>query len=85
MQMLMDAGADVNAQSGDYSIILRAASVNGHAKVVQMLMNAGADAEAQGGEYGNALAAVSREGQERVVQMLIGAGAVNWEDSVGFG
>jgi hypothetical protein len=41
--------ADVNAQGGYYGSALLAASVNGHAKVVQMLMDAGADVNAQGG------------------------------------
>jgi hypothetical protein len=85
VQVLMNAGAEVNAQGADCSIILQAASVHGHAGVVQILMDAGADANAQDGEYGNAPAAASRGGYERVVQMLIGAGAVSREDSIGDG
>ncbi len=35
VQMLMDAGADMNAQGGRYGNVLQAASVEGHDKVVQ--------------------------------------------------
>jgi hypothetical protein len=41
--MLMDAGADVNAQGGRYGNALQAASVKGHDKMVQMLTDAKAD------------------------------------------
>ena len=51
--MLLDAGADINAQGGLYSNILQAVSEYGYEKVVQILLDAGADINAQGGEYGN--------------------------------
>jgi len=41
--MLVDAGADVNAQGGRYGNALQAALEGGHEKVAQVLMNAGAD------------------------------------------
>jgi len=78
----MDAGADVNAGSGEYGNALYAASVGGNAKVVQMLMDAGADVNPQGGHYGNALQAESVRGRGKVMQMLTGAGAMNREDSI---
>jgi ankyrin repeat protein len=59
MQMLMDAGADVNAQGGTFGNALQAASYRGQDKVMQMLMDAGADVNAQGGTFGNALQAAS--------------------------
>jgi hypothetical protein len=41
VQMLIDAGADVNAQGGGYlRNALRAASLLGHEKVMQLLMHA---------------------------------------------
>jgi ankyrin repeat domain-containing protein 50 len=40
--MLINSGADVNAQGGALGNALQAASYGGHEKVVQMLMNAGA-------------------------------------------
>jgi ankyrin repeat protein len=45
VQMLIDAGADVNAQGGEHGNALQAALVlyYGNKKVVQMLIDAGAD------------------------------------------
>jgi ankyrin repeat protein len=57
VQMLLDAGADVDA-TGDYYYgnALFAASKEGHEMVVQVLLDAGADINAVGGEdYGDAL------------------------------
>ncbi|SLM38726.1 vegetative incompatibility protein het-e-1, partial [Lasallia pustulata] len=59
--MLLDKGADVNAQGGRYGNALYAASATGHDQVVQMLLDKGADVNAQGGQYGNALKAASKE------------------------
>jgi ankyrin repeat protein len=75
VQMLMDAGADVNAKGGYHGSALQAASFKDHEKVVQMLLDAGADVNAQGGQFGNALQAASWEGHKKVVQMLLDAGA----------
>ena len=78
VQMLINAGADVNAQvyvDQYYDNALQAASGGGHKKVVQILLDAGADVNAQGGECGNALQAASGGGHEKVVQMLMDAGA----------
>ena len=66
--MLLDRGADVNAQGGEYGNALQAALERGHDRVVQMLLDRGADVNAQGGEYGNALQAASSEGHDQVVQ-----------------
>jgi ankyrin repeat domain-containing protein 50 len=79
--MLIDAGADVNAQDRRHGNALQAASERGYEKVVQMLIDAGADVN-QGGKYGNALQAASMKGYEKVVQMLIDAGAVGQEHNV---
>jgi ankyrin repeat protein len=38
VQMLLAAGAEVNAQEEDYGNALQAASSEGHEKVVQMLL-----------------------------------------------
>jgi hypothetical protein len=72
---ILDAGADVNAQGGEYGNALQAASGEGHEKVVQMLLAAGADVNAQGGWYGNALQVASLRGHEKVVEMLLATGA----------
>jgi ankyrin repeat protein len=73
--MLIDAGADVNAQGGSYGNALQAASGEGHKKVVKMLIDAGAEVKARGGEYSNALLAALYGGHEKVVEMLIENGA----------
>ena len=43
VMILLDAGADVNAQGRVYGSALHAASRSGHEKVVQMLLDAGAE------------------------------------------
>ena len=42
VQMLLDKGAKVNAQGGDYNNALQAALYEGHEKVVHMLLDNGA-------------------------------------------
>ena len=46
--MLLEKGADVNAQGGEYGNTLQAASRGGYKKLVQMLLDKGADVNAQG-------------------------------------
>ncbi|RMY37711.1 hypothetical protein D0866_03089 [Hortaea werneckii] len=75
VQMLLAAGAYVNAQGGQYGDALQATSYGGNKKVVQMLLGAGADVNAQGGQYGNALQAASVRGNKKVVQIMLAAGA----------
>ena len=74
-ELLLDAGADSNAQGGHYGNALQAASYGGHEQVVKTLLDAGADVNAQGGEYGNALQAASARGYEQVVKTLLDKGA----------
>ena len=44
--MLLERGADVNAQSGEFGNALQAASFSGDEKVVAMLLERGADVNA---------------------------------------
>ncbi|KAJ4380356.1 hypothetical protein N0V86_004667 [Didymella sp. IMI 355093] len=74
-RLLLNKGADVNAQGGAYSNALQAASYGGHKQVVKMLLNKGANVNAQGGAYSNALLAASLRGHEQVVEMLLDRGA----------
>jgi hypothetical protein len=74
-RMLLDKGADVNAQGGPYGNALQAASVGGHKAVVTLLLDKGADVNAQGGHYGNALRAASAEGHKEVATLLLDKGA----------
>jgi hypothetical protein len=89
-KILLEAGADVNTQAGEYGYALQAdmyalgrrycnalhaASNRGHETVVRLLLDAGANVNAQGGTYGNALQAASRLGHEAAIRLLLNAGA----------
>jgi ankyrin repeat protein len=52
VQMLLEKGADVNAQGGYYGNALQAASEGGYHKVMQMLLEKRADVNALGGASG---------------------------------
>ena len=73
--LILEAGADVNAQGGEYGNALQAASVRGYDRVVELLLGKGADVNAQGGEYGNAFQAASFRGHDRIVELLLVKGA----------
>jgi ankyrin repeat protein len=74
-RLLLDAGAEVNAQGGEYGNALQAASAGGYEQIVKTLLDAGAEVDTEGGEYSNALQAASAEGHEQVVKTLLDAGA----------
>ncbi|CAG5158196.1 uncharacterized protein ALTATR162_LOCUS5032 [Alternaria atra] len=75
VKLLLDKGAEINAQSRRYGNALCAASQGDHEAVVKMLLDKGAEVNAQGGCYGNALCAASKGGHEAVVEMLLNKGA----------
>ena len=75
VHILVDRGADVNAQGGILGNALQIASARGNSRIVQTLLDGGADVNAQGGLHGSALRAASRKGHEAVVHMLIARGA----------
>lgn len=75
VQVLLDKGADVNAECGILGNALQAAAVNGSDRMVQILLDNGANVNIQGGYYGNALQAAAWEGHERIVQVLLDNGA----------
>ncbi|THU94543.1 ankyrin [Dendrothele bispora CBS 962.96] len=76
VKLLVDAGADVNAQGGFYANALQAAVYGKNEEIVKLLVDAGADVNVQGGKYGNALqAAAAGTGSEAIVKILLGAGA----------
>lgn len=66
VKLLLNNGADVNAQGGEYGNALYAASDGGHQEIVKLLLENGANA--QGGEHGNALQAASFRGLYRPQQ-----------------
>ena len=57
VQLLLDRGADINAQGGSYGNALQIAVFRRHESIVQLLLDRGADINAQGGRFGNALLA----------------------------
>jgi ankyrin repeat protein len=75
VKLLLDKGADVNAQGGHFGSALYEASARGHEAVVKLLLDKGADVNAQGGRFGNALQAALVGGHEQIAKMLLNAGA----------
>ncbi|KAJ7819608.1 ankyrin repeat-containing domain protein [Mycena olivaceomarginata] len=74
-QLLLERGADVNAQGGEYGNALQAASQGGHLDLAQLLLERGADVNTQGGWYGNALQAAAKRGHLDLAQLLLECGA----------
>ncbi|KAI0120115.1 ankyrin repeat-containing domain protein [Nemania sp. FL0031] len=76
VEMLLDAGADVNAPEG-YAI--QAAATQGHYEVVQELLKRGADVNAlttnENFEEGTALQGATEAGQTEIVRLLLESGA----------
>ncbi|KAL9084482.1 MAG: hypothetical protein Q9165_008055 [Trypethelium subeluteriae] len=75
VKLLLQTGADINAQGGIYGNALQAASLGGYTELVQLLLDKGANIHAQGGEYSNALQAASSRGYTAIVQLLLDKGA----------
>ena len=63
-KLLLDKGADLNLQSGEYRSALQAASFAGHEEIVKLLLENNADVNAQGGWHGPAFQAASCGGRE---------------------
>jgi ankyrin repeat protein len=74
-KLLLDRGADVNAQDGEGGDALQAASAGGHEHMVRLLLDKGADWSVYGGEDSNALRAASAGGHEQIVRLLLDKGA----------
>lgn len=74
VKILLDAGADVNADSG-HSSCIEAASTAGSEAIVRQLLEAGAKVNVCGGYFGSALHSASFYGYEAIVDQLLKAGA----------
>ena len=70
VDVLLREGAKVNAQGGQCSNSLQAASHAGHLEIVCLLIKKGAEVNAQGGYYGNALQAASGKGHLEIVLLI---------------
>ncbi|KAJ7826554.1 ankyrin repeat-containing domain protein [Mycena olivaceomarginata] len=76
MRLLLDYGADVNAQGGRYGNAIQAAVVGGHLDLAQLLLEHGADVNAQGGRYGTvAIQAAAVLGNLDFARLLLKHGA----------
>jgi ankyrin repeat protein len=75
VKLLVDKGAEVNAQGGGYGNALQTASARGYKEIVKLLLDKGAEVDAQGGYYGDTLQAASAGGHEVVVRLLVDKGA----------
>ncbi|KIK56042.1 hypothetical protein GYMLUDRAFT_829797 [Collybiopsis luxurians FD-317 M1] len=75
VKVLIENGANVNAQGGEYGNALQGAAQSGNEGVVKLLLENGADVSVQGGQYGNALQGAAQSGNEAVVKLLLENGA----------
>tara|TARA_R110002003_G_scaffold2558_1_gene24472 strand:+ start:1917 stop:2291 length:375 start_codon:yes stop_codon:yes gene_type:complete len=73
--LLLDKGADVNAQGGYYGNALQAASARGDKEIATLLLDKDADINAQGGHYGIALQAALARGDKEMATLLQKQGA----------
>ncbi|KAK3629305.1 hypothetical protein LTR56_013036 [Elasticomyces elasticus] len=81
VKLLLDQGADVNAQGGDYGNTLQAASAEGHVEIVKLLLDTGkVDVDAKDNEYGRTpLGWAAEGGHEAVVKLLLDTDKVDVE------
>jgi ankyrin repeat protein len=81
VELLIDAGADVNKLAGEYGTALQAAIMGEDVddlsalEVVRILIRAGANVNLVGGEYGTVLQAAAYWNWPKIVEELIDAGA----------
>ncbi len=75
IQLLLDAGADVNATDDDGETALIAAARGGHTEAAQILLDAGADVNATDIQEQTALITAAQWGHTETVQALLVAGA----------
>ena len=73
-KLLINKGANVNAQGGIYGNALQAASYQGHKAIAKLLLDKEANVNAQGGFYGNAFHAASYGGHKAIAELLIEKG-----------
>jgi ankyrin repeat protein len=73
--LLIDNGANIDAEAGRHGTALKAASAEGHKEVVQLLLDNGANVNAEGGHYGSPFQAASPGGHKETVQLLLDKGA----------
>ncbi|KAL8376138.1 hypothetical protein RB595_007312 [Gaeumannomyces hyphopodioides] len=75
VKILLENGADVNAQDEEYGGALIAASSAGHGEIVKVLLEKGATVEAKDENGLTPLSIAARSGHEAVVKLLLENGA----------
>ncbi|KAK5011676.1 hypothetical protein LTR28_009141 [Elasticomyces elasticus] len=75
VKLLLDKGADINIQGGEYGDPLAFAAANGEKKLLSELISLGANVNAASGNYGNALQAASHKGHKEIARLLLDNGA----------
>ncbi|KAI9762711.1 MAG: hypothetical protein M1840_001178 [Geoglossum simile] len=75
VEVLLNKGADPNAEGQKYKNMLQLALRNGEGDIVRRLVEKGADLNIIEGEYGTALQAAALNGDEEIVELLLDAGA----------
>lgn len=75
VRMLLEEGADINAEGGTYRTALIAASSRGYTEIVQVLLEKGANVDTTSYFHGTALIVASSRGYIEIVQMLLEKGA----------
>jgi len=73
--LLLNRGADINLQGGDFQSALQAAAYYGNDGTLQLLIKEGANINANEGSMGSALQSASFEANERTMQLLLDKGA----------
>jgi ankyrin repeat protein len=77
VRLLLDKGADINAEceEDDLGSALQSACSHANEELVTLLLARGANVDQQGGRFGNALQAASYNGHVQIVRLLLDAGA----------
>ena len=84
LHLLLDRGADINAQDNTGQTALQWASSLGYIEIVQKLLDRGADINAQDNQGRTALQETSFSGDIEIVQILLDRGAdINAQDNQG--
>jgi ankyrin repeat protein len=84
VKMLLEYGADPNAEGPTYGFALTASAYDGTTGIMQALLAKGADVNKRGGEYGTALQAAAFRGDSENVELLLNHGAVLNTDPIGY-